>query len=255
MVRGPVRAHGAVSSLGELLPASYPIAASRPAIRRDEISHRPRAVAVAECPGDERRLRCRGRSQSDEDRIAVFSAGLALGALWLLGPFLQARAAVPPPERLARATFAGGCFWCMEAAFEKVPGVVSVTSGYTGGRVKNPTYEQVSAGTTGHAESVEVALRPGEDELREAPRGLLAATSIRRRRAGSSATTGSQYRTAIFYDDEAQKRAAEDVEARRSRRRAAAEGPIVTRDRPGSRPSTRPRTITRTSTRRTRSAT
>ena len=88
-------------------------------------------------------------------RIAVFSAGLALGALWLLGPSLQARTPAPPPERLARATFAGGCFWCMEAPFDKVPGVVSTTSGYAGGRVKNPTYEQVSEGGTGHAEALQ----------------------------------------------------------------------------------------------------
>ena len=66
------------------------------------------------------------------------SAGLALGALWLFGPSLPARAAAPANGQFARATFAGGCFWCMEAPFDKVPGVVSTTSGYAGGRVKNP---------------------------------------------------------------------------------------------------------------------
>ena len=60
------------------------------------------------------------------------------------------------------ATFAGGCFWCMEAPFDKLPGVISVTVGYTGGHVKNPTYEQVSAGGTGHAESAQIVYDPGK---------------------------------------------------------------------------------------------
>ena len=62
----------------------------------------------------------------------------------------------------AKATFAGGCFWCMEEVFEKVEGVESVVSGYTGGQVENPTYEQVSAGGTGHTESIEVTFDPSK---------------------------------------------------------------------------------------------
>src|SRR5512147_132210 len=93
-------------------------------------------------------------------RNGVFLAGLALGGLWLLAR--DVRSAAPPPATLARATFAGGCFWCMEASLEKVPGVVSVVSGYAGGRVKNPTYEQVGSGTTGHAESVQVTYDPSK---------------------------------------------------------------------------------------------
>src|SRR5689334_16207826 len=62
----------------------------------------------------------------------------------------------------AHATFAGGCFWCMEPPFEKLPGVVSVTSGYTGGTVQHPTYEEVSAGATGHAESVDIVYDPAK---------------------------------------------------------------------------------------------
>src|SRR5688572_10000672 len=67
-----------------------------------------------------------------------------------------------PKPILARATFAGGCFWCMEPPFEKLAGVVSVTSGYTGGQQPNPTYEQVSAGATGHAEVVQVVYDPAK---------------------------------------------------------------------------------------------
>jgi peptide methionine sulfoxide reductase msrA/msrB len=159
-------------------------------------------------------------------RIAVFSTGLALGALWLLGPSLPARAAAPPTATLSRATFAGGCFWCMEASLEKVPGVVSVTSGYAGGRVKNPSYEQVSAGGTGHAESVQVAWDPARlsyEQLVEIFWRNVDPTD----RGGQFCDRGNQYRSAIFYDGEAQKRAAEE-----SKRALEASGrlpkPIVT---------------------------
>jgi peptide methionine sulfoxide reductase msrA/msrB len=168
------------------------------------------AVAVAECPGDERRLEVQGEVPIQMKlRIAVFSAGLALGALWLLGPSLQARTPVPPPERLARATFAGGCFWCLEAPFDKVPGVVSTTSGYAGGRVKNPSYEQVSGGTTGHAESVQVAYDPARlsyEQLLEVFWRNVDPID----RGGQFCDRGSQYRTGIFYEGEVQKRAAEE---------------------------------------------
>jgi peptide methionine sulfoxide reductase msrA/msrB len=141
-------------------------------------------------------------------RFAVFSAGLALGALWLLGPSLRARAAAPPAGPLARATFAGGCFWCMEPPFDKVPGVVSTTSGYAGGQVKNPTYEQVSGGSTGHAEVLQVAYDPARvsyERLVEVFWRNVDPTD----RGGQFCDRGSQYRTAIFYEGEAQKRAAE----------------------------------------------
>jgi peptide methionine sulfoxide reductase msrA/msrB len=142
-------------------------------------------------------------------RIAVFSAGLALGALWLMGPSLQARTPAPPPERLARATFAGGCFWCLEAPFDKVPGVVSTTSGYAGGRVRKPTYEQVSEGSTGHAEVVQVAYDPARVSY-EQLLGAFWHNVDPTDQGGQFCDRGQQYRTAIFTEGVAQKLAAEE---------------------------------------------
>lgn len=110
-------------------------------------------------------------------------------------------------QRLEEATFAGGCFWCMEAPFDKLPGVVSVTVGYTGGHLKNPTYEQVSAGGTGHAESVEIVFDPARITYAR----LLDVfwhnvdPTVKDRQF---CDTGHQYRTAIFYRSEEQRRLA-----------------------------------------------
>lgn len=112
-------------------------------------------------------------------------------------------------RNLAIATFAGGCFWCVEAGFEKVPGVVEAVSGYTGGQMKDPTYKQVSSGSTGHLESVEVFYDP----KRISYKGLLAAfwRQIDPTDAGGQfVDRGGQYTTAIFYKDDQQKRAAEE---------------------------------------------
>jgi len=112
--------------------------------------------------------------------------------------------AAAKPEK---ATFAGGCFWCMEAPFDKLEGVVSVTSGYTGGSVRNPTYEQVSAGNTGHAEAVQITY----DSTRISYNKLLSVfwlnidPTIKDRQF---CDIGHQYRAAIFYHNEAQQRAA-----------------------------------------------
>jgi len=101
------------------------------------------------------------------------------------------------------ATFAGGCFWCMEPPFEKLEGVLSVTSGYTGGHTKNPTYEEVSAGGTGHAEAVQVLFDPSRityEKLLEVFWHNIDPTVKDRQ----FADVGDQYRTAIFYADEEQ---------------------------------------------------
>jgi peptide-methionine (S)-S-oxide reductase len=112
----------------------------------------------------------------------------------------------PPPR--ATATFAGGCFWCMEPPFEKLGGVISTVVGYTGGSVKDPTYEQVSSGTTGHAEAVQVVYDP----TRIAYEKLLDVFWHNVDPLTPDAQFcdhGRQYRSAIFYHDDAQRRAAE----------------------------------------------
>jgi peptide-methionine (S)-S-oxide reductase len=117
--------------------------------------------------------------------------------------------ATAEPEPVAKAIFAGGCFWCMEEAFEKLDGVVSVTSGYTGGQVANPTYEQVSAGQTGHAESIEVIYGPAKVSYSQ----LLDAFWHNVDPLTSNAQFcdhGTQYRSAIFYRTEEERRLAED---------------------------------------------
>jgi peptide-methionine (S)-S-oxide reductase len=119
-----------------------------------------------------------------------------------------AEEAKPASAAPARATFAGGCFWCMEGPFDKLPGVISTISGYTGGKVKNPTYEQVSTGRTGHAEAVQVAYDPklvSYDKLLEVFWRNIDPTQ----RDGQFCDHGSQYRTAIFYHDDEQRRLAE----------------------------------------------
>ena len=115
-------------------------------------------------------------------------------------------------DAMVRATFAGGCFWCVEEAFEKVDGVVTATSGYTGGQTPNPTYEQVSDGGTGHAESVEVLFDPAKvtyEQLLQVFWHNIDPLAI----DAQFCDHGRQYRSAIFYHDEEQRRAAEASKA------------------------------------------
>jgi methionine-S-sulfoxide reductase len=114
------------------------------------------------------------------------------------------------------AIFAGGCFWCMEGPFEAEPGVQKVRAGYTGGTTKNPTYEEVSTGSTGHVEAIKVVYDPDKvtyERLLEIFWHQIDPTDG----TGQFADQGTQYVTAVFYADEAQKKAAEkskkDLEA------------------------------------------
>jgi peptide-methionine (S)-S-oxide reductase len=114
----------------------------------------------------------------------------------------------PNPGATAEATFAGGCFWCMEPPFDAVEGVLSTTSGYTGGTLPNPTYEQVSSGRTGHAESLQVVYDPQVVSYRELLDVFwhnIDPTTPNRQFCDA----GSQYRSAIFYHDEEQRHLAE----------------------------------------------
>ncbi|MDW8467705.1 MAG: peptide-methionine (S)-S-oxide reductase MsrA [Burkholderiales bacterium] len=113
----------------------------------------------------------------------------------------------------ARAIFAGGCFWCMEEVFEKVPGVLSVVSGYTDGRTENPTYEQVGSGLTGHTEAVEVVYDPAKvsyEKLLEVFWLNHDPTTLDRQFCDS----GSQYRPGIYWLTEEQRRLAEASKAK-----------------------------------------
>ncbi len=106
------------------------------------------------------------------------------------------------------ATLAGGCFWCLHAAYEEVEGVVNVISGYSGGRRENPSYEQVCTGSTGHAEVVQVEYDAGTlvfEDVLDIFFALHDPTTLNRQ----GADVGTQYRSAIFYHNEEQKRAAE----------------------------------------------
>jgi len=143
-----------------------------------------------------------------------------------LGVTLLAFASVTTAAALEKATFAGGCFWCMEHPFDELPGVVSVTSGYTGGEKKNPTYEEVSAGGTGHAESVEVLYDPAKisyEKLLEVFWHNIDPTVKDRQ----FCDTGHQYRSAIFYHTEEQHRLALQSKAALEKNKPF-KGPVVT---------------------------
>lgn len=137
-------------------------------------------------------------------RIAIAGAAVFAGLATAAAP--PARAA--PADTLEVATFAGGCFWCMEEAFDELPGVVSTTSGYTGGRVDDPSYEQVSAGGTGHVEAVRVifdpAVLPYDELLAHFWRNIDPSDD-----GGQFCDRGSQYVSAIYVRNERQRRLAE----------------------------------------------
>ena len=149
-------------------------------------------------------------------RKAVLFLGVLVSvAAGLVGQQSPAQAQKP---KLEVATFAGGCFWCMQPPFDKTKGVVSTVVGYTGGKEKDPTYQQVSSSRTGHRESIQVKYDPAKvsyEQLLEIFWHSIDPTQAN----GQFADIGSQYRTAIFYHSEEQKRLAEE-----SKQKLAASG-------------------------------
>ena len=142
------------------------------------------------------------KTQKNTSYLLILMIGLVMGLLAIDG-----RDCPAAPAKSEKAIFAGGCFWCMEHPFDKLPGVVSVTSGYSGGSVKNPTYEQVSAGGTGHAESVQIVYDPARIsyiKLLDTYWHNVDPTAKERQFCDA----GHQYRSVIFYSGEEQHRAA-----------------------------------------------
>jgi len=126
--------------------------------------------------------------------------------------FASAETKVVVPPGYAVATFAGGCFWCMEPPYDKLPGVSATISGYTGGRKENPTYAEVSSGATGHAEAVQIVYDPKKvsyDKLLDVF-WVNVDPTVRDRQFCDS---GNQYRTTIFYHTEEQRKAADASKA------------------------------------------
>lgn len=131
-----------------------------------------------------------------------------LSLITWLGPISMAAQA----QDLAKATFAGGCFWCMEKPFDVIDGVVSTTSGYTGGNKLNPTYREVSSGRTGHAESVQVEYDPSKVSYETLLETFW--TNVDPLDAGGQfCDRGDQYRTNVFYHSDEQKALAEKSKA------------------------------------------
>ena len=142
-------------------------------------------------------------------RMTVVGLGATLAvAVTLAGGATMADEA--PVPKLDKATFAGGCFWCTEAVYAQIKGVKSVTSGYIGGEVPNPTYKDVCTGLTGHAEAVEIEYDPAVvsfEKLLE----VFFATHDPTTKNRQGADVGTQYRSGVFYHDDEQKRIAEEV--------------------------------------------
>ncbi len=160
-------------------------------------------------------------------------AGFLVAGAMLMG---NAGAAEPQGDegapKLAKATFAGGCFWCTEAVYAEIKGVEAVTSGYIGGKVPNPTYKDVCTGLTGHAEAIEIEYDPAVvpfEKLLEVFFATHDPTTLNRQ----GADVGTQYRSGIFYHDDEQKRIAAEVITKLNAARVFP-GPIVTEVTPAS---------------------
>jgi peptide-methionine (S)-S-oxide reductase len=139
-------------------------------------------------------------------------ASLFVGA-FLMTALGSSGSAAAGEAKLAKATFAGGCFWCTEAVYAQLKGVNRVTSGYIGGQVPNPTYKAVCTGLTGHAEAIEIEYDPqvvSFEKLLEVFFATHDPTTLNRQ----GADVGTQYRSGVFYHDDEQKRIAEQVIAK-----------------------------------------
>ena len=147
--------------------------------------------------------------------VSSLKSLLAIAAIFLI--LVGAAQAAQSRGGTATATFAGGCFWCMEPPYDELDGVIATISGYIGGTKKNPTYEEVSAGTTGHTEAVQITYEPKkisyEKLLEVFWRNIDPLTAN-----AQFCDQGSQYRSGIFYHDESQKKLAEASKKRIQRR-------------------------------------
>ena len=145
------------------------------------------------------------------NRIRTLLAALLCGSA-LVAASGAAMAQASSEPQLAKATFAGGCFWCMEPPYDELDGVVSTTSGYIDGQTENPTYKQVTTGKTGHTEAVEIVYDPAKvsfEKLVEVFWRNIDPTDA----GGQFCDRGNQYRSTLFYHDEAQRRIAESSKA------------------------------------------
>jgi peptide-methionine (S)-S-oxide reductase len=144
--------------------------------------------------------------------LQLITTLIVVTGIWIASPLPIFAQDTEQDSGYKKATFAGGCFWCMEPPFDKLEGVISTTSGYAGGHVENPTYKQVSAGVTGHAEALQIVYDPERISYRELLdvfwRNVDPLDS-----GGQFCDRGDQYRTAIFYHDEQQRRLAEQSKA------------------------------------------
>lgn len=153
---------------------------------------------------------------------------IVIGLFFLIGGVtMSEKGEVDKNKTLEKATFAGGCFWCMEDAFQGVEGVVEVTSGYTGGQKENPTYEQVSTGKTGHYEAIQITFDSSKISYEELL-NLFWRQINPTDEGGQFADRGSQYRTAIFYQNPEQKTSAEKSKQELEKSRIF-DKPIVTK--------------------------
>ena len=157
--------------------------------------------------------------------VVLVSSIIATGALAASAP--AAKPASGSAPALEKATFAGGCFWCVETAFEGLTGITSVISGYTDGAQRNPTYEEVSAGRTGHAESVQITYDPRQISYAQLL-DIFWRNIDPTQANGQFCDHGTQYRSGIYYHDVTQKRLAEESKRKLETTPQRFKKPIVT---------------------------